>query len=54
MVGALAAGALADLFSLGVAIQVVAALTMASGVVAAVTLGRRAAAVPTPHVEVST
>ena len=38
MVGALAAGALADLFGFGVAIQVVAALTVASGIVAATTM----------------
>lgn len=54
MVGALLAGVLADLFGLGVAIQTVAALTVASGIVAALTLGRRPAAVPNPREEVST
>ncbi len=54
MVGALGAGVLADLFGLGVAIQAVAALTVASGIVAALTLGRRPAAVPSSNVEVST
>ena len=38
MVGALSAGALADLFGFGVAIQAVAALTVASGVIAAVSM----------------
>ena len=42
IVGALTAGALADLFGFEVAIQSVAALTVASGVVAAATVrGRR-------------
>lgn len=40
MAGALAAGALADMFGFQAAIQVVAALTVASGIVAAGTLGR--------------
>jgi hypothetical protein len=38
MAGALLAGALADLFGFGAAIQAVAALTVASGAVAALTL----------------
>ena len=43
MVGALTAGGLADLFGFGVAIQAVAALTVASGIVAATTMdGTRA------------
>ena len=43
MVGALSAGVLADLFGFGVAIQFVAALTVGSGMVAAVTLRGTAA-----------
>jgi MFS family permease len=54
MAGALGGGILADLFSLGIAIQVVAVLTVASGIIAALTLGRRPVAVPTPQLEVST
>ena len=40
MAGALSAGTLADLFGFGVAIQAVAALTVASGIVAAATVGK--------------
>jgi MFS family permease len=49
--GALAAGALADLFGFQVAIQAVAALTAASGILAATTLSGRTA-VPPPRTEV--
>jgi MFS family permease len=45
MTGALAAGALADLFGLEAAIQSVAALTAGSGILAAATMQRRGASV---------
>ena len=50
--GALGAGALADLFGFEVAIQAVAALTAASGILAATTLRASRAARPSPRAEV--
>jgi MFS family permease len=44
--GALAAGAIADLFGFGVAIQAVAALTAASGALAAFTVGNGSRRLP--------
>ena len=52
--GALAAGALADLFGFNVAIQAVAALTIASGIIAAVTMRVDRPARALPHAEVVT
>lgn len=51
MAGALAAGALADLFGFEVAIQSVAALTAASGIIAATTLRGSRAVHPSPPAE---
>ena len=48
MAGALSAGALADLFGFGVAIQAVAALTVASGIVAAAMVGKPRRSAPNP------
>ncbi len=53
MAGALCAGALADLFGFEVAIQAVAALTAASGILAASTLRRPESIRAAPRVEVS-
>jgi len=54
MFGALSAGALADLFGFGPAIQTVAILTAASGIVAALTLSQRQRLGTVPHLEAST
>jgi MFS family permease len=53
VVGALGAGALADIFGFSAAIQVVAALTVASGILTMVTLNGGVAAVPAPKLEVA-
>ena len=53
VVGALGAGALADIFGFSAAIQVVAALTAASGILAGMTLSGGVAAAPVPKLEVA-
>lgn len=53
VVGALGAGALADIFGFSAAIQVVAALTVASGILTMMTLSGGVATAPAPKLEVA-